>query len=385
MTDHQLKVEFYKTKQATRVKVVLGFASIAGVIIIAMLFRFEFGLMLLIASPIGGYYGYKRIKHNSKLADLSLRQVTAETRILEEKHRQETILTKQLSLSSLLHETKTGVFVAGGLDNWSYVPQTAPERKNLGITSEQPLLEASTEHPSVLDVMKSWTMPLVCNGPQQSGKTFSTMAIVHSLNLPTIFVSLRNEPQYHFEGITLYSEERRKGAILAGFEASLEAMADYEPGVIVMDDFINLGLMLGDDKLLEMLIATIATQAVSHKKRIFFTMQSSTKNDFGLKRLGAGLKQNFALLEVPAPLKDKNLNVVSHSKIGSLYEPGNWDTGQEVWLPSALGFEPGAQLSEDDTIKKMIAEGKSGNQICNILGGNRQERMRQIKTIKAGL
>ncbi len=390
MTDNQqLQIEFNRTKHQTTIKIALGVAGCITIVILAVMFQ---AAAIAVIAPLGVVYVVKQglaLNHHRVLLGHATRQSEAATKQSEAAAalawqqvstakavtQQENEIASQLGITKYFIETNVGTHIINPKSGATKFLPKQPGLLKAAIETPAPMTALPEPMPNVLDVMASWHYPLVVNGSQQSGKTNATIAIVHSLSLPTLLVSLRNEPQYHFEGLQLFSEEQRKNSIARGFAACLDALANYEPMAIVLDDFINLGLMLGDDKQLELLIATIATQAISHKKRVFFTMQSSTKNDFGLKRLGASLKQNFAMLEVPAPLKDGNLNVVSHAQIGTLFQPGDWDSGQPVTLPGKVEFKSSVAKNDDDRIAEMIANGESNYAIGEAVFGGRNAKI----------
>lgn len=67
---------------------------------------------------------------------------------------------------------------------------------------------------------------------------------------------------------------------------------------------------------------------------------------------------------------------------------GKWDEYSSAGVYRGGGYQPQNIItpqppSEVDAIKKMLIEGMSGNQIIETMGGNRQDRLDQIRSIKA--
>jgi len=250
-------------------------------------------------------------------------------------------------------------------DGQLLLPATVPTHRPQVVDATPETVNPGTL-PRLLDVLHSWQYPIVFVGPQQSGKTNSAIASAAALNLPILFIGLRNETKYHCQNMTVYSEERRAGSVARGIAAAMVALTDYTPQVIFIDDLINIGLLVD----VEPLIVSLATQAMAHKKRVYFTVQATDKASMGLAKYGAQLKTNFALLEVPPPIKDSNLRVIGHNDIATLYEPGDWKAGEAVRLPGPVSFAP---VDSDAQFIKDVESGMSKNQLLKIYYGYKND------------
>ena len=211
--------------------------------------------------------------------------------------------------------------------------------------------------PRLLDVLQPEESPVIFVGPMRSGKTTNAVSIAYALNLPTLFIAKKYETRNHYQNMTVYSEEQRAGSVERGVAAALKAIEDYTPQIIFIDDLINVQILCGD---ITPLMAEIATMSASHNKRVFFTVQATDKESMGLGKFGAQLKNNFMVVEVPPPIKDSNLQPISHAQIGTLYESGDWKSGEQVRLPGPVSFAP--VDPEQQFIKD--AQTMSNRQLC---------------------
>ena len=304
----------YTSRRGTKLYFTLG-ATLTIVLIVSMLlfpgpwsvFIYTAAASLAGAAVLMFTMGCANIYHRIKMQQIERQQA----RYFASHHHQNVFYDGQLLLPATLPASRA-------------VIEATPETVN------------PATMPRLLDVLHSWQYPIVFVGPQQSGKTNSAIASAAALNLPILFIGLRNETKYHCQNMTVYSEERRAGSVARGIAAAMAALTDYTPQVIFIDDLINIGLLVD----VEPLIVSLATQAMAHKKRVYFTVQATDKASMGLAKYGAQLKTNFALLEVPPPIKDANLRVIGHNDIATLYEPGDWKNGEAVRLPGPVSFAP---------------------------------------------
>lgn len=149
-----------------RLKIVISVAGMIALIILAIVFQ---GVVIYLIAGFGtvAIVGYALvIRHKNRIRDHEYRRIVATTTIEEEKAKQEAVITRQLELASRLHETKTGVFVADGMSQWTFIPATAQERKALdsgNIIDITPL-------PNLMDLISEETCIMVYGG-RGAGKT----------------------------------------------------------------------------------------------------------------------------------------------------------------------------------------------------------------------
>lgn len=204
----------------------------------------------------------------------------------------------------------------------AYIPPTVQERNLLTAGAQA---EPDTQPPNVVDVMQSWRESLAVYSGQQNGKTNAAVSIAYSWQLPTIFVGFRarKNEHYFFDGMQLYIEQQRAGNIERGIAAALAALTSSEPVCIFLDDLTNLPDYADTNHLIKL----IGTQAQAHDTRVIVTIHDLSMSSFGLES-GTRLIRNFALLDIPPAIKDKQtLQPVSFAQRAMLYAPGAWRNG----------------------------------------------------------
>ncbi len=167
----QTTVNITPTKYGRKIKIMLGSVGVVAVIILAFTFRIELGIL---AFGTGGVLLGKAIQSGYdkyRASDLLYRGDKADVDIKEQEVEQAKIITGQMALAGLIHETKIGIFIFPyyGKDAVpEYFPATASERKAAGLITAP--VETQAPMPSLINLIRHETQ-LCFFGARGSGKT----------------------------------------------------------------------------------------------------------------------------------------------------------------------------------------------------------------------
>lgn len=153
-----------------KLKIVVSVAGMISLIVFAVLFQ---TVVVYLVAGFGtvAIVGYGLVvRHKTRIRNHEYRRIVATTIIEEEKAEQEKIITRQLYLAAHLHETRTGVFVADGLERWDFIPASAAERKMLGAGD----VINGTALPALLDLIQDETCCMIYGG-RGAGKTTTAL------------------------------------------------------------------------------------------------------------------------------------------------------------------------------------------------------------------
>ncbi len=372
-------IELQKEKNSLKLKVVLGTAGIVALVILSFLFYVQAGIIVLLLGTaytghvwVSAYGKFQQFKRDS-------RQSEAETLILEHQATREQWVAVRQEREAAIIETRTGVFVFGSMSDWTHVPATANERKQQGLLAA-PVADDSPVVYDFVSAIRNANAGIAVIGAQQCSKTNSVMASAYQHFVaggPVIYISYRYEPAYLWSGIEAYCEsqalaglKRVMGLYVANRRARGQGQDIPQMTLVILDDWINLVAL--DKGLAARFLQEAATQFVYARLMPIFVLQSDTIADWGLPS-GAQLKNNFLKIEIPDPVRDKNLKVLSYADSGSLYLPGNRDKAYTVSLPgkfevspsNRLTLEPGSELepelNPDTVFLELVKGGESKN------------------------
>ncbi len=326
-----------------KMKVALGSMGIIALIILAFLFRFEAGLIVLAGGVVGAWRGLVWVSNIRRINGHNLRRMEAETRSMEidtdikaEQLNQEREKTDEYRISKLIVETRVGVFrfAPDLVTEPAYIPASATERKLL---DTGPVIEAGPEPLDFNTTMSDPKAAYAIIGPQRVGKSYIAMHL-------TDYLATRGLGTNLLLGVKMEAGEWPNCNPFIGERAigqALRAMIDTttdrhkqkirEPRInIFLDDWINIVALVGD--LAEEFFLHAATNMLSAGIVPYFLLQSDTNSDWGNKH-GAQLKNNFTKLMLRATRINGIPDPAQTS--GTIIFPGE-RTEQPVALPRGL-------------------------------------------------
>lgn len=164
MTTQHSTIEIQKPD--IRLKVVISVAGMIALLVLAWMFQTVsvylisgVGTVAIFSYGVSVWIKFEKNRHD-------FRRINAETLMVEEKAKQEKIVTRQLELAARLHQVKEGVFVADGMSDWTFIPATAQERKALDSGNIIDITPLS----NLMDLISGETCVMVFGG-RGAGKT----------------------------------------------------------------------------------------------------------------------------------------------------------------------------------------------------------------------
>ena len=409
-----------------QVKAWFGTALIAGLVVLALFFRWQIGIVILILGILTAYRLWVAIQRQKKinvaderLLDAEMGQAEEALEIVKEERQQAHAATQAARLElqrasiavRLHHFPKVGLLYFHNDGSYDLLR----ERRSLTARDEAAQLAAEAQpepqfRPSLIQVMSQSDTVYVIAGAQRSGKTYQAGHIADrwlSLGIPPTVVGPKaDNPGWDWTGCNSVIADD-KPTIDAALRAIMEDAAarhkllkeDCKPRPVILDDWI--GTLAISKRTAYEFMSMAATTMASAGLVIYFLMQGDTVGAFGLKDLGAMLKNNFMRLTI-IPIPDPSGIVTPGHSRAELVYPNTTEAVPVDLIPGrpACFPDPGAgqaaaviqgeikqpiALTEDDKICQMIAEGKTNYAICQALdwkaGGSKYAK---IEAIRAG-
>ncbi len=289
---------------AWKVKVALGTMGIIGLVILAFIFRFEAGIIMLAAGAVTGWRGLIWVNTVRRIEGQNLRRMEAETRqvelrtdIIAQELEQARQKTDEFRLAKLIHETRVGVFrFANVAAEPVYIPASAGERRLL---DAGPVIEAGPEPLDFATIMSDPKAAYAILGPQRVGKSFIAMHLsdyLASRGLGTNLVVGVKMEAGEWPNCKQFIGEREVNQALRRLISTTNDRHQKvirEPRLnIFLDDWINI---VATADLAEEFFLRSATDMLTAGIVPYFILQSDSNADWGNK-YGATLKNNFVKL-----------------------------------------------------------------------------------------
>jgi hypothetical protein len=400
-------VEFQKPD--IRLKVVLSISGLVFLVVLAFIFRSTASLIFLGLGVVGVsslgvnvWFKYQIYRHE-------LRERESNTIVIEQKAQQEILITEQLKLAMRLHETRCGVFVHGGFSEWTFVPATAGERKEL-LPSPNVIEQVSS-----LDLLTVFTQPTqsyACIGGQQTGKTFQMRHIAHYW-VQNDFKPIVVGPKWdkgEWAGCLLFGgqgnfAEVEKGITIVRQEAQRRHAddrrhKDHSILPVFFDDWTPIVDAVSNAR--EMVLQATTLYA-SVNIILYFILHSDTSNAWGVDRKGAALKDNFIKLFIVPHydssgliVRDKTTGYIKfagdnqeypvklfNTPLSPMLQAGNLET------PDYINLEVQPTVIEAEILRLFHEESEPVSAIAEIIygskGGNQNEQVKRILEKFAGV
>ncbi|MCP4288700.1 MAG: hypothetical protein GY792_30470 [Gammaproteobacteria bacterium] len=317
----------YMDTGAWKIKVALGSVGIVAVVILAFIFRFEAGIIMLGAGTVAVWRGWVWVSHIRKLGDHNIRRMEAETRRLEldtdivaEKLNQERHKTDEFQLAKFFIETKVGVFRhAPDINEPVYIPASASERKSLPAQ----IIEAQVQQLDLRHIFTQQQLAYTLIGAQRSGKSYQAMHIADQwlargvTPLVTGYKKRTGEwagckQVISSDPATL--EKTLRAIIATGNERNSSQRRDLPPQPVFLDDWMWTVMNVDNA---DTFFSAAGTVLASANVICYFLMQSDTKDAYGGGRYGAMLKNNLTKLIIE-PEPDTSGAIVPGRSVGYL-------------------------------------------------------------------
>lgn len=324
-----------------------GFLLLVG--FLSILYRAEIGYLLIAFGTLGLGWGSFRLYDNIRTANTRHRMLAAEADALK------------LRATAYVEDTRrAGAFVIQS-KGVTYYPPTAPEREAMLLSPGNE--EVEPQKPDLLRVLTQPGTVYVLAGAQRSGKSWQAGHVADywlSLGIvPAVFGTKTDNPGYDWNGCDcLITDDRGEmdkalGSIVAQCRERQQLLkAERKPQPIILDDWIaTLGLT---EKIGYQFMLLAATKLASSGIIAYFIMQGDTAAAFGLKELGAMLKNNFMQLNItPIPAADGR--VIPGQSRGELVYPNTSPKNAVAvdLLPGRPGCfpDPAGLVIEGDVIR----------------------------------
>ena len=284
-----------KTGGAT-VKIALGIVGIIAVIIIAFLYRAEFGLIMMGAGVVATWRGLVWV-NQTRLASANRKRLeAAQIALAEQRVEQERNKAAALAFAGMFHQTNVGVFrlTETGI---AYYPATATERNRQAQLPAVCGVRDEAQRP--VDFYRVMTDPKAAYAilaAQRVGKSYTAMHLTDALPGINLVIGVKME-KGEWPNCRQYI-----GFEAAGYALQMlveEVRSRHRTGIreprinVILDDWINQAALFGD--LAEQFFLHAATDMLSAGIVPYFLLQSDSKSDWGTKH-GAQLKNNFTKL-----------------------------------------------------------------------------------------
>ena len=287
-------------------KIAAGGGVLLLVGFLAVIYRVEFGLILMGSGGLGMAWGLWRLYDNIRTSNTRHRMLETEVAALT------------LRAGVIVEDTKhAGAFVITtnidipGNVKVDHIAPTRPERESLLLDPGE--AEAPPQKPDLLRVLTQPGTVYVLTGAQRSGKSWQAGHVCDywlSLGIvPAVFGTKTDNPGYDWSGCDcLITDDRDQmdkalQSIMAQCAERHKLLkAQRLPQPIILDDWMATLALTEKTAYQFMLLA--ATKLASSGIIAYFIMQSDTAAAFGLKELGAMLKNNFmqlSVIPIPAP------------------------------------------------------------------------------------
>jgi hypothetical protein len=358
-------------KPDIRLKIVISIGGMICLVILALVFR-NVAVFLIAGFGTVAMVGYGttiwfKFQDGRRLQ----RQREAETRLIEQKAAQEAIITHRLELAASLHETKTGVFVYGGMDTWTFVPATAGERKEAG------LLPATVEMPNLLDEIRTEQCVMFL-GPRDSGKTTLALHWLSVRNTQAIVCDVKgfNPWPDNCQVVSGIDDIMRVSQfVLSEMQRRRKKQLVNESSLTLFFDELHYLVSEGIEVLY--IAIQIATLGREYNVHAGFTSHADTVKY--LKVEGAALLENFTKVRTTK----KHICFLDFGEGEfQVIPPGPYNAPVPAQWPDRVDVP----MTEAEIIEAAIEAGKSNNEICrDIWGSKNSARIARINTIREGL
>jgi hypothetical protein len=321
-----------------KIKVILGIGGLVTLVILAFLYKFEIGLVLLACGGILAIRLGFWIKNKYTLERLQARQLEAQTRQAEleadRQHwqvQQERAIAEKLKMEALFIEQKAGTFVIGNVP-FAFYPSASASKE---LATVQPLALPS---PSLdfYQAMSDSQQAYAIVGAQRVGKSIMAQHLAQYLTNKGIGCLVVGTKAAKGEWLNC---DRRIGneavptalsSLLEEIKSRTENSVNTPKLAVFLDDWLNSVAL--DSALAEQFFLEAATRILTTGIIPYFLLQSDSKVDWGTKH-GAQLKNNFVHLILNAPRENGTLN---YSKLrATLIYPGEKEQ-HSVLLPTGL-------------------------------------------------
>lgn len=382
-----------------KVKVILGVGGLVTLVILAFLYRFEVGLILLALGSVGAIRLGFWAKNKHTLEKLQHRQLTAQTvqieldtRLTHWRVKQEEAIAQKLAYDALFIERKAGTFVIGDIPFSFYPTATA----SAGLATP-PALALPSGNLDYFQVMSDLMQAYAIVGPQRVGKSILAQHLAQhlaQLSRTCIIIGTKAQPGEWLDCKRFIGNEQVPGALASVLAETANRLADNRttPKLgIFLDDWLNTVAL--DSDLAEAFFLEAATRMLSAGIVPYFLLQSDSKADWGTKH-GAQLKNNFVHLILTAPRENGQLN---HSRLkGIMIYPGDkaqYGVSLPYGLPTFGNSQPTIELAQpaeaqpteqEQMVLTLHAAGESFNEICRqVYGSAGGKQIQLIKEILA--
>ena len=359
-------------KPDIRLKIVLSIGGMICLVILALIFQ-NVAVYLIAGFGTVAMVGYGtaiwfKFQDGRRLQ----RQREAETRLVEQKAAQEMIITHRLELAASLHETKTGVFVYGGMREWTFVPATATERKQAG------LLPATIETiPNVLDEIRDEQCVMFL-GPRDSGKTTLALHWLSVRDTQAIVCDVKgfNPWPTNCQVVSELGDIINvSNFVLREMQRRREKQLINESSLTLFFDELHYLVSEGVEVLhIAIQIATLGREYNVHSG---FTSHADTVKY--LRVDGAALLENFTKVRTTK----KHICYLDFGE-GEFQAipPGPYNAPAPIQCPNRVKVP----MTEAEIIEEAILRGDSNNKICHdVWGSKNSDRIARINAIKEGL
>lgn len=321
-----------------KVKVILGLGGLVTLVILAFLYRFEVGLILLALGSVGAIRLGFWAANKHMLERLQQRQLIAQTEAIELETslsrwrvKQEQAIAQKMAYDALFIERKAGTFVIGNVP-FSFYP-TATASAQLATTPALALPSGSLDY---FQVMSDPQQAYAIVGPQRIGKSILAQHLAQYLaraGMVCVVVGTKAQPGEWLNCKRFIGNEVVPGALqslLAEVKRRTEQSVNTPKLAVFLDDWLNTVAL--DPALAEAFFLEAATRILTAGIVPYFLLQSDSKTDWGTKH-GAQLKNNFVHLLLSAPRDNGRLNY--NQLRGTVIYPGE-KTQHTVSLPGGL-------------------------------------------------
>ena len=378
---HPNIVEIEKTPSALKIKIFFGTALIVGIVVLAFFFRWQVGAVILVLGALAARRLWVSIERQKtinsadgrmleaevgqaeeglEITKAERRQAEAQARHAEAEARAAEIDLKRAAIGTRLHYfAKVGVLYFHNDGSYDLLR----ERRQLTAKEEAAQLAAENPAPGLRPSLVSvFTQPGTVygiGGPQRSGKSWQAGHLADywlSLGIvPTVVGPKCDNPGYDWFGCNTIIDDDKATiegalrAIMAEAAARQKLLkAERTPAPVFLDDWQGTIRIVG--KLAYDFISLAATTGASSGLVIYFLMQGDTTAAYGLKELGAMMKNNFMRLSV-IPIPDPAGLIVPGQSRGELVYPNATEAipvelieGRPACFPDPAAAEAGAVI-----------------------------------------
>lgn len=367
-----------------KIKIALGLGGLTALVILAFLYRFEVGLILLVCGGVAATRLVFWAKHKHTVGKLHERQLKAQTRQLEleadKQHwevEQQKAIAAKLVVAQYFVETKSGVFVAGDLP-FKFYPSVTASRE---LATNQPL---ALPAPSLdfFEVMSDPHQAYAIVGTQRIGKSIKAQHLAQFLTTKDCLCIVVGTKANKGEWLNCKRFIGNERVIMGLSRLLAETKYRIENGInspriaVFLDDWLNSVAL--DPTLAEQFFLEAATRILTAGIVPYFLLQSDSKADWGTKH-GAQLKNNFVHLLLNAPRENGRLN---YDRLrATIIYPGEKQC-HNVILPAGLPLMGDSEISvelawpettqpseQDYKIFELHTSGKSHAAICETIWG----------------